>query len=230
VNHFTVHVRSYRSLLVLWPNKIADIPCDQDYFHDRTVSRSSHYLLCRHQPGPDFAMVSRNSLLLSRRSGVLTALGIGAGVCVHVTYTLLGVGLLIQQSLWLFNLIKLAGAAYLIFLGIKMLRAKPATDEEASVSLPSPAWGAAHRISDQCAQSQDHHLHRQPLHAGGAAADAAGGPDRLWRLHRAGHALWFSAVALFFSTDSVRDGLLAVRHWIDRVFGGCWWDSACCWH
>lgn len=60
-------------------------------------------------PGPDFAMVSRNSLLLSRRSGVLTALGIGAGVCVHVTYTLLGVGLLIQQSLWLFNLIKLAG-------------------------------------------------------------------------------------------------------------------------
>lgn len=80
-------------------------------------------------PGPDFAMVSRNSLLLSRRSGVLTALGIGAGVCVHVTYTLLGVGLLIQQSLWLFNLIKLAGAAYLIFLGIKMLRAKPVTAE-----------------------------------------------------------------------------------------------------
>jgi len=57
-------------------------------------------------PGPDFAMVSRNSLLLSRRTGVLTALGIAAGVCVHVTYTLLGVGLLIQQSLWLFNLIR----------------------------------------------------------------------------------------------------------------------------
>ncbi len=41
-------------------------------------------------PGPDFAMVSRNSLLLSRRTGVLTAIGIAAGVCVHVTYTLLG--------------------------------------------------------------------------------------------------------------------------------------------
>ena len=34
-------------------------------------------------PGPDFAMVSRNSLLLSRRTGVLTALGIAAGVCIH---------------------------------------------------------------------------------------------------------------------------------------------------
>ena len=81
-------------------------------------------------PGPDFAMVSRNSLLLSRRTGVLTALGIAAGVCIHVSYTLLGVGLLIQQSLWLFNLIKLAGAAYLIFLGIKMLRARPVTHDE----------------------------------------------------------------------------------------------------
>lgn len=76
-------------------------------------------------PGPDFAMVTRNSLLLSRRAGVLTALGIGLGVLIHVTYTLVGVGLLIQQSLWLFNAIKLAGAAYLVYLGVKMLRTRP---------------------------------------------------------------------------------------------------------
>ena len=49
-------------------------------------------------PGADFAMVTRNSLMLSRRSGVLTALGIGLGVTVHVSYTLLGVGLLIRCS------------------------------------------------------------------------------------------------------------------------------------
>lgn len=76
-------------------------------------------------PGPDFAMVTRNSLMLSRRAGVLTALGIGLGCFVHVGYTLVGVGLLIQQSLWLFNAIKLAGAVYLVYLGVKMLRAKP---------------------------------------------------------------------------------------------------------
>ena len=75
-------------------------------------------------------MVPRNSLLPSRRTGVLTALGIAAGVCIHVSYTLLGVGLLIQQSLWLFNLIKLAGAAYLVFLGITMLRGQPTTGVE----------------------------------------------------------------------------------------------------
>lgn len=46
-------------------------------------------LLAVISPGQDFAMVTRNSLMLSRRSGVLTALGIGLGVTVHVSYTLL---------------------------------------------------------------------------------------------------------------------------------------------
>lgn len=82
-------------------------------------------LLAVISPGPDFAIVSRNSLMLSRRAGVLTALGIGAGVLIHVAYTLVGVGLLIQSSLWPFNTIKLIGAVYLIYLGVKMLRSKP---------------------------------------------------------------------------------------------------------
>lgn len=76
-------------------------------------------------PGPDFAVVTRNSMMLSRRAGILTAVGIGGGILVHVSYTLIGIGLIIQQSLWLFNMIKLIGAAYLIWLGVKMVRAKP---------------------------------------------------------------------------------------------------------
>lgn len=118
-------------------------------------------LLAVISPGPDFAMVTRNSLMLSRRAGVLTALGIGLGVLVHVTYTLVGVGLLIQQSLWLFNAIKLVGAVYLIYLGVKMLRAKPAgplADEHRGVAVG--CGGAAHRLPDQCAESEDHGVHR----------------------------------------------------------------------
>lgn len=61
-------------------------------------------------PGADFAMVSRNSLLYSRRAGLLTALGIGAGVTVHVGYSILGVGVLVRESLALFTALKLAGA------------------------------------------------------------------------------------------------------------------------
>ncbi|HDX8616657.1 LysE family transporter [Aeromonas dhakensis] len=171
-------------------------------------------------PGPDFAMVSRNSLLLSRRSGVLTALGIGAGVCVHVTYTLLGVGLLIQQSLWLFNLIKLAGAAYLIFLGIKMLRAKPASaevlaEQPALSSLGALRTGFLTNVLNPKTTIFIVSLFMQVVQPQTPLAVQLG----YGAFIVLAHAVWFSAVAIFFSTDSVRGRLLAVRHWIDRVFG-----------
>lgn len=171
-------------------------------------------------PGPDFAMVSRNSLLLSRRRGVLTALGIGAGVCVHVTYTLLGVGLLIQQSLWLFNLIKLAGAAYLIFLGIKMLRAKPASaevlaEQPALSSLGALRTGFLTNVLNPKTTIFIVSLFMQVVQPQTPLAVQLG----YGAFIVLAHAVWFSAVAIFFSTDSVRGRLLAVRHWIDRVFG-----------
>ncbi|MFM4994515.1 LysE family transporter [Aeromonas sanarellii] len=171
-------------------------------------------------PGPDFAMVSRNSLLLSRRTGVLTALGIAAGVCVHVSYTLLGVGVLIQQSLWLFNLIKLAGAAYLIFLGIKMLRAQPATGEElacqpALSSLGALRTGFLTNVLNPKTTIFIVSLFMQVVQPQTPLAVQLGYGAFIVLVH----ALWFSAVAIFFSTDSVRGRLLAVRHWIDRVFG-----------
>lgn len=101
-------------------------------------------LLACVSPGPDFAMVSRNGLLLSRRAGVLTAVGIGMGVFVHVSYTLVGMGLVLQQTPGLFNALKLAGAAYLVYLGVQMLRAKPMIDQPGT---PPPALsdGAALR-------------------------------------------------------------------------------------
>ena len=172
-------------------------------------------------PGPDFAMVSRNSLLLSRRTGVLTALGIAAGVCIHVSYSLLGVGLLIQQSLWLFNLIKLAGAAYLIFLGIKMLRAQPATGEEmasqpALSSLGGLRTGFLTNVLNPKTTIFIVSLFMQVVQPQTPLAVQLG----YGAFIVLAHALWFSAVALFFSSASVRSRLLAVRHWIDRIFGG----------
>lgn len=172
-------------------------------------------------PGPDFAMVSRNSLLLSRRTGVLTAIGIAAGVCIHVSYTLLGVGLLIQQSLWLFNLIKLAGAAYLIFLGIKMLRAQPETGEElasqpALSSLGALRTGFLTNVLNPKTTIFIVSLFMQVVQPQTPLAVQLG----YGAFIVLAHALWFSAVALFFSSASVRARLLSVRHWIDRVFGG----------
>lgn len=86
-------------------------------------------------PGPDFAMVMRNSIVYSRRTGILAAIGLALGILLHVTYSLLGIGLIISRSVLLFNTIKLLGAAYLIFIGLKSLFAKKETKSEISKEL-----------------------------------------------------------------------------------------------
>lgn len=75
-------------------------------------------------PGPDFIMVMRNSIVYSKQTGLYTAIGLGIGILLHVTYSLVGIALIISQSVLLFNIIKFLGAGYLIYIGIKSLRAK----------------------------------------------------------------------------------------------------------
>ncbi len=74
-------------------------------------------------PGPDFVITVRQSVRYGYLIGCLTAIGIGVGISVHVFYTLVGIGFLIQQSEWLMSLIRTAGAAYLVYLGWQCLRA-----------------------------------------------------------------------------------------------------------
>src|SRR5579884_29193 len=82
------------------------------------------HLLAVVSPGPDFMMVTRNSLIYSRKTGIYSAVGLGLGILVHVTYSLVGIGLLIAKSILLFNTIKFLGAAYLIYIGYKSLTSK----------------------------------------------------------------------------------------------------------
>ena len=72
-------------------------------------------------PGPDFAMVTKNTLVHSRKSGFITAVGIGIASLIHMLYCTLGLALIILNSPLLFNVIKYLGASYLVYLGIKSL-------------------------------------------------------------------------------------------------------------
>ncbi|OLP42948.1 LysE family translocator [Rhizobium oryziradicis] len=74
-------------------------------------------------PGADLAMVMRQSLIHGRREAIITSFGIGASLMFHVTYTILGLGLIISQSITLFNIVKWCGVAYLLYIGVKSLRA-----------------------------------------------------------------------------------------------------------
>ncbi len=82
------------------------------------------YVVCIVSPGPDFAVIVRNSLMYSRRSGVFTAIGSSTGMLFHAAYTLVGVALLIKSSAWGFTIVKGVGAAYLVYIGVQSFRTK----------------------------------------------------------------------------------------------------------
>jgi RhtB (resistance to homoserine/threonine) family protein len=75
-------------------------------------------------PGPDFAMILKQSVNSGKRAAIFSSIGIGIGSSIHVVYTVLGIGLIISKSIILFNIIKYLGAAYLIYLGYKSLKSK----------------------------------------------------------------------------------------------------------
>ncbi len=74
-------------------------------------------------PGADLAMVMRQALVHGRRQAIITSFGIGTALMFHVSYTILGLGLIISQSVYLFNIVKWLGVAYLVYIGIKALKA-----------------------------------------------------------------------------------------------------------
>ena len=84
-------------------------------------------------PGPDMAIVTRNTILGGRAAGFTTSLGVLTGNLVHIGYCIVGIGVLISQSLVAFSVLRYAGAAYLAYLGISSLLAGRA-DENVTAS------------------------------------------------------------------------------------------------
>ncbi|QIG47097.1 LysE family translocator [Nordella sp. HKS 07] len=83
-------------------------------------------------PGADLALVTRNTIAGGKSAGGWTSAGIVTGNLVHLTYSLLGVGWL-ATSATAFTILKLAGGAYLIFLGLQTLRVMSPAREEMDV-------------------------------------------------------------------------------------------------
>jgi len=92
-----------------------------DYL-SQLLTLSGIVLLACISPGPDFVAVTSNALN-NRRSGMFVGLGIACAVVIWATLAILGFGLLIKELFWLYEAIRLVGAAYLIYLGARMLMA-----------------------------------------------------------------------------------------------------------
>lgn len=171
-------------------------------------------------PGADFAMVTRNSLLRSRRAGVLTALGIALALLLHVSYTLAGIGLLIAHSPLLFNLIRYAGAAYLVCLGVKMLRSTPR-----AVAGDAPAAALSDFAALRTGFLSNLLNPKAPLFTVALFTQVIGPATPLPAQLAAGaflsliHLLWFSLVACVFSSEPAQRVFGRSRVILERSLG-----------
>ena len=89
-------------------------------------------------PGPDFAMVVRQSLPFGRGAGLWTAAGIGSGIFFHVAYGLFGLNWLTQRYPQSLTLLGVAGALFLLWMGSQAVRAKPLPDNAEALPPAQP--------------------------------------------------------------------------------------------
>ncbi|QUJ67791.1 LysE family transporter [Photobacterium sp. GJ3] len=171
-------------------------------------------------PGADFAMVTRNSYLCGRKAGLLAALGIAAGVLIHVGYTLLGIGILIATSPTLFTAIQYLGAAYLIYIGFSTLRTR--THLEGPEEMPlAPSGFAAFRQGLMTNALNP----KTTLFVLSTFTQVVNPDTSVWvqlgygLFMASAHGVWFSLVAIFFSQASLRTAMLRRQSIINRTIG-----------
>lgn len=171
-------------------------------------------------PGADFAMIVRNSYLYGRRTGLLAAAGVAAGVLVHVTYTLLGVGLLIASSTALFTVIKLIGAAYLVYVGVRTYRTRgelkiDLADRRALTPFAALRTGFLTNVLNP----------KTTLFVVSTFAQVVSPDTPLYQQVGYGlfmslaHLLWFGVVATFFSQARMRALMLRGQKILNKVIG-----------
>ncbi|GHG74812.1 lysine transporter LysE [Alishewanella longhuensis] len=183
------------------------------------------HLLAVASPGPDFAIVLRYAVRYGRKTAVYASLGIGCAILLHVTYSLVGIGVLIKTTPWLFQVLSVAAALYLIYLGQGAIRAK------------APAL---HATAELTAKTEDLPKNRAAFTAGFitnglnpkatlfflslfAVVISAQTPflyKAFYGIYMAlATAAWFALLSFLLTQSKVRQFLLAKGFWFDRLMG-----------
>ncbi|RCK53904.1 lysine transporter LysE [Thalassospira profundimaris] len=190
-------------------------------------------------PGPDFAMVTRIALSRGRKAGVLCAIGIGTGISVHVAYTMIGLGVIFANNVWVLNTIRILGACYLIWLGIsafwpdlaKVLKrrkndraknieiettknAKTPTAKGSSASFWS---GFVCNALNPKAMLFIVSLFSQVISSDSSAVLQIGYGVFIALCHM----VWFAIVALALTLPAIQARIEGVKSWIERGVGAC---------
>lgn len=184
---------------------------------------TSIHLLAAAAPGPDFVLVSQQTLSNGKRAGLLCSLGIALGLSIHILYSSLGLAAIIASSSSALWSIKILGGGYLIYLGISSLKARTHRAETGTIevvversTLKIIGLGFLCNALNPKAPiyfvslftivlSQDTPAQHLLIYG-------------LWMMVL--QLAWFSLLSLLLSRPSVTQKFQRMGHWIDRIAGG----------
>ncbi|USH05247.1 LysE family translocator [Grimontia kaedaensis] len=191
-------------------------------FYQAFLTLTLVHLLGAASPGPDFVMVSQQSLVHGRRAGLLVSLGIALGLAVHIIYSSIGLATVISESSMVLTVMKYLAAAYLIYLGWKGIRSKAAVgDDDQSVNVKPRSASKLISMGFVCNALNP----KAPLYFLSVFTLVLSPKMPVIELFLLGvwmmfiQLVWFGSVALVLSKPSVQAKFKRIGHWVDRVLG-----------
>ena len=208
------------------PQIISDVPQINTELFSSVLTLLVVHFIATVSPGPEFMLISKETLTKGRKAGFVSLAGTLSGLGIHILYSAMGLAAVLASSPQALLVIQVLGGSYLIYLGIKGLRAKPATDEQGchiNISVESsetyrkifkagficdvlnPKAPVYYVTLFTLVLSPDMPVQHLVIYAACIAAVHAG---------------WFTLVILLLSTPSINQVFRQMNHWIDRVLGG----------
>lgn len=188
------------------------------------VTIATVHLLAVASPGPDFAIVLKHSINYGKRAAIMTSVGIGLAILLHVAYSLLGIGILIQTTPWLYQGLSYVAAAYLAYIGVQAIRVTAD-----STRMVEKGEVPERVLSDKKAfvigfltngLNPKATLFFLSLFAVVISAQTPNQIKLLYGLYLAlATGVWFVALSCVLSSLKVRGFLRRQGHWFDRLMG-----------
>ncbi|RYC41156.1 LysE family transporter [Pectobacterium zantedeschiae] len=173
-------------------------------------------------PGPDFFLVIRNAARYPRAAAMMTALGVICGVATHMAYCVAGLAVVITTTPWLFNVLKYAGAAYLIWIGIQALFTRGGSKMDVSnltqqsVSLKKAfLQGYLCNLLNPKATLFFLAMFTQVLNIHSGIGEKLWYAMIIWLLSL----VWWPLLVVLFQSEPVRRGLAKVQKLVDKLLG-----------
>ena len=186
---------------------------------------TSIHLLAAASPGPDFVLVSQQTLSNGKQAGFMVSIGIALGLSVHIIYSALGLAAVIANSATALWVIRIIGGCYLIYLGFNGLRAKP-VHQASNVIKQKPITKHSNLKAIAKGFLCNALNPKAPIYF--VALFTVVLSPNLPLLHLVIYGvwmmilqlLWFSTVVVLLSRPRVNEKFQRLGHWIDRVLGG----------